>query len=95
MGPGPASGWAIIGRGEAGGRQTPAGAGIGEKRDRVGSLGAIWWIRRLSWDGGQEHNAVRCPEMRDNIIREYLVMNKTSYNMILCFGLESKYNDRP
>ena len=37
----------------------PAHTGIGEpgeRRDRVGSWGAIWWIRRLSWDGGQKHN---------------------------------------
>ena len=58
---------------------------------RVGSWGAIWWIRRLSWDGGQEHNALRCMERWDNIIRKYIVMNKTSYIKwySLCCGWES------
>ena len=52
-------GRAIIGWGGAGGSRGPSSHWnwrTGERRDRVGSWGAIWWIRRLSWDGGQKHN---------------------------------------
>ena len=89
--------WAPGGARQWPGYYRPGGGGraAAEREDRVGSLGAIWWIRRLSWDGGQKHNAVRCPERRDNIIRNILLWIKTSYMIILCFGLESKYNDRP
>ena len=74
-----------------GGRQP--GLELERETGRVGSWGAIWWIRRLSWDGGQEHNALRCMERWDNIIRKYIVMNKTSYKMIFSLLWMRKYND--
>ena len=81
---------AIIGWGEGG---SPVWNWRERETGRVGSWGAIWWIRRLSWDGGQEHNALRCMERWDNIIRKYIVMNKTSYKMIFSLLWMRKYND--
>ena len=89
-------GRAIIGRGEArGATRPPAGAGIGEERPSRGSWGAIWWIRRLSWDGGRGHNGVRCPGRRDNIVRNILLWIKLvrGNHILRCWFLESSMND--